>query len=447
MIVDENNLKGGITPFVLTKLIEKHQSETSERYKLLYDYYEGKHRILNRNRSYKNAANNRIVMNHAKYIVDMTRGYLVGNPIVYSVDSEFDIEKIKDRYAEQDIASLDSEIVRDMCIYGRAYELVYADENAKPCSVRLAPEKTFVCYSQNAKCEPLFGVYYFKRYDLSGLCIGSEVRVYDDSFEYIYTGASDGFSGLHLKDTKTHYFFGVPIIESQNDIEAQGDYEQSISLIDAYNCLLSDRVNDKEQFVNAILFLRNCDIDSRQAKELREQGILLGDDDSMAEYLSKSLSESDTKVLRDDIKDDIHRLSHVPDLSDESFGNNLSGVAIKYKLLGFEQHIKNKERRLMQSLRERFRLYNNFYAALNAMEEVPTHRVDISFTYNLPANNLEIAQMISYLNENVTNETLIGQLDFIVDPKEEDELMKSEKESEKQAMMDEHSTLMEGGGF
>ena len=72
------------------------------------------------------------------------------------------------------------------------------------------------------------------------------------------------------------------------------------------------------------------------------------------------MTEADIKVLRDDLKQDIHKFSMVPDLSDESFGGNLSGVAIKYKLLGFEQHIKNKERYFTRSLRERFRLYNNF---------------------------------------------------------------------------------------
>lgn len=37
-------------------------------------------------------------------------------------------------------------------------------------------------------------------------------------------------------------------------VEAQGDFEQVVSIIDAYNIVMSDRVNDKEQFVDAILF-------------------------------------------------------------------------------------------------------------------------------------------------------------------------------------------------
>ena len=143
--------------------------------------------------------------------------------------------------------------------------------------------------------------------------------------------------------------------------------------------------------------------------------------------LSKVLNEADTKVLRDDIKDDIHRLSHVPDLSDESFGNNLSGVAIKYKLLGFEQHVKNKERNFAKTLRKRLEIYNNFLVTLNAMKEVPSHRVDIGFTYNLPANELEIAQMINYLKGLASDETLLERLPFITDAKEEVEIARREQ--------------------
>lgn len=426
MIIDEEIISGGITPFILAKLIEKHEQEC-ERYRRLYNYYIGEHKIKSRTKTAKAAANNKIVCNHAKYITDMTQSYLTGNPITYAASEGIDIEPLKNAYLEQDIASLDSELVKNMSIYGKAYELIYANEESKPRSVILNPANTFVCYSQSAEEKRLFGVYYYKRYDLDGYCTGTVCRVYDDSYIYTYTGLSDSYSGLTLHDTLPHYFFDVPIIEYRNNTETQGDFEQLISAIDAYNKLQSDRINDKEQFVNSILFLVDCEIDSEQAKNLMEERILMGFNGATAQYLSKVLNEADTKVLRDDLKDDIHRLSHVPDLSDESFGNNLSGVAIKYKLLGFEQHVKNKERNFARSLRKRFELYNNFLVTLNSMKEIPTHRVDVVFTYNLPANELEISQMINNLKGLATDETLLDRLPFISDAKEEAENVRKEQ--------------------
>lgn len=426
MIIDEELIAGGITPSMLAKLIEKHE-HTRGRYRKLYSYYKGEHAIKSRAKLMKGAANNKIVANHAKYIVDMTQSYLTGNPVTYAASDKYNIEPLKNSYLEQDIPSLDSELVKNMGIYGRAYELIYANENCQPRSVRLSPENTFVCYSQSAEENPLFAVYYYKRYNLDGYCTGTVCRVYDDANVYIYNGLNDSYAGLTLKSQEPHYFGYVPIIEYRNNAEKQGDFEQLISLIDAYNTLQSDRVNDKEQFVDAFLFLTNIDIDSEQAQKLREERILMGYEGATAQYLSKVLNEADIKVLRDDIKDDIHRLSHVPDLSDESFGNNLSGVAIKYKLLGFEQHIKNKERCFAKSLRKRFELYNAFLTKRGSMEYVPTHRIDVVFTYNLPANNLETAQMINNLNGLVSQETLVGQLDFVGDPKEETELARQEQ--------------------
>lgn len=269
-----------------------------------------------------------------------------------------------------------------------------------------------------------------------GYCRGAVCQVYTDTLIYTYKSNIDSWAGMSLESTARHYFGAVPLIEYRNNEERQGDFEQLISLIDAYNILQSDRVNDKEQFVDAFLFLVNCDIDDEQARKLRRERILMGYDGAAAEYLSKVLNEADIKVLRDDLKDDIHRLSHVPDLSDESFGNNLSGVAIKYKLLGFEQHVKNTERNFTRSLRKRFELYNKFLALKSCMQAVPTHRVDIVFTYNLPANELEVAQMISYLQGLASNETLLDQLSFVGDAKEEAELAKKEQAESQRATMD-----------
>ncbi len=58
----------------------------------------------------------------------------------------------------------------------------------------------------------------------------------------------------------------------------------------------------KEQFVDAFLFLTGIDLDSEQAKKLREERILMGYEGAAAQYLSKVMSESDIEVLKDSLK-------------------------------------------------------------------------------------------------------------------------------------------------
>ena len=220
------------------------------------------------------------------------------------------------------------------------------------------------------------------------------------------------------------------MIAYKNNPEILGDFEPVISLIDAYNLLQSDRVNDKEQLVDAILCMYGMDFDDKQAEMLKDSRMLANIPvDGRVEYLVKTLQEADVDVLRKNIENDIHKISMVPNMSDENFVGNSSGVAIRYKLLAFEQNVKNKERYMEKGLMERFELYNNYLHTISQMEIVPIEEVDAVFTRNLPSNDYEISQMINNLADFVDSETLISQLSFIKDASEIVEAKKKEDEA------------------
>lgn len=426
MIIDEEIFKDGMTDRILAKLIARH-TLNAERFDKLWNYYTGKHAICERRRSSDNIANNRIVCNHAKYIVDIAKSYLVGNPVSYTCSDGYSIEAVKNSFIVQDMPSIDAELEKTMSIYGKAYELIYADEDSQPRSVSLPPSNTFIVYGAGVGENPLYGIHYYKKRDIDSSVTGVCCVVCDSSMIYTYENDADSYEHMRLTNKQRHYFGSMPMVEYRNNEEKQGDFEQLIPLIDAYNILESDRVNDKEQFVDAFLFLSGIDLDSEQAKKLREERILMGYEGAKAEYLAKVMSESDIEVLKDALKTDIHRFSMIPDLSDRTFGSNLSGVAIKYKLMGFEQHVRNKERYFAKSLKKRFELYVNFLSLKGAMEYVPIHRVDVVFTRNLPVNELEVSQMVRNLAGIATSETLLSQLSFVGDPKEEAQLAAKER--------------------
>ena len=119
MVIDEETIKDGLDSKILSLLIERHR-QGIDRLNRLNDYYLGRHDILNRVRSGDKIANNRIICNHAKYIVDMAKSYLVGNPITYSCSENYNIDAVKNCYDEQDMASLDAELEKEMSICGRA---------------------------------------------------------------------------------------------------------------------------------------------------------------------------------------------------------------------------------------------------------------------------------------------------------------------------------------
>ena len=140
------------------------------------------------------------------------------------------------------------------------------------------------------------------------------------------------------------------------------------------------------------------------------------------------MDENGVEILRKAIKEDIYMFSHVPNLSDENFVGNSSGVAMEYKLLGLEMLTKVKERNYKKGLRKRIRLYCNFLGmkaiALEAGSITP------SFSRSLPKNLQELAGIVYNLKDVVSMKTLLKLLPFVEDPDFEiEEVQKQADES------------------
>ena len=420
-----------ITNQILNDVID-YNEKYKDRYKRLLYYYIGKHDITGRIKDDTNI-NNKVMVNHAKYITDTNVGYLLGNPVDYQVGNDeegkplYNIDPILDAYKKQTINDLDTEIAKDVSIYGLQYEYVYANDEAEPKSCEIANENAIIVYDDTVEHKKLFGLIYrpvregesFKYWDI--IYVDKEKEIHYKSTDKTLT--KDG-------DEKPHAFGDVPLICYKNNPEFLGDFETVISLIDAYNLLQSDRVNDKEQLVDAILCMYGFDFDDKQAEQLKTSRMLANIPvEGKAEYLIKTLQEGDVDILRQTIEKDIHKISMTPNMSDENFVGNSSGVAIRYKLLAFEQNIKNKERYMEKGLMERFSLYNNFLVTRSKMEKVPVEEVDAVFKRNLPSNDFEISQMINNLSDYLSAETLVSQLSFVKDASEEVELKRVEDEA------------------
>ena len=165
---------------------------------------------------------------------------------------------------------------------------------------------------------------------------------------------------------------------------------------------------------------------SEAMKELKEHRLLELPEGSKAEYITRTFDENGVEVLRKAIKHDIYTFSHVPDLSDENFAGNTSGVAMEYKLMGLEMITKTKSRYYQQGLKKRIRLYCN-YLNLKNYALNPTS-IMVTFKRGLPKNMLELSQIVSNLDGRVSQKTLISQLPFVEDPDGELEVRKREKE-------------------
>ncbi len=409
----------------------------------LNGYYEGRHAILNRQKA-EGLSNNRIAVNFASYIADLTSAYLTGSPVKYTAPEGVDIKSLLDVLKKADSATQDSDLALDAAVFGTCYELVYmsSDPKPEPRLARLSPLNTFVVYDDTVEQNPVFAVYYYPVKDKNGNLTKYKGSYYTDSESCDFTLTPSLALIPSDKKPERHYFGAVPINEIYNDGRRSGDFEQVTSLIDAYNTLQSDRVNDKEQFVDAILLISGAilgDTDSEKDetyRAIREHRVMELNDGATAQYLARQFDEGSVEVLQRRIEQSIHKISKTPDMSDENFASNVSGVAMRYKLLPLEERTTVKERYFAEGLRYRLMLLQNV-AEITGSAKVDISEIEIKFSRSLPVNELEIAQTAQALSGIVPQETILSMVPAVTDVEaamEKLELEKQEAAERQQAM-------------
>ena len=424
--LDRELMPDGIpTSEILEYCIKQHQG-TLARLNKLSDYYDGKQDISNRTFGNPNIPNHKIVANHAKYIVDIATGFLVGNPIAYSGSQ---VDKILDEYSRMDIISHDTELEKDLSVFGIGYELMYlapVDEGDTEIRIKsIDPRGIFLVTDDTVDKNPLFGVHYQQRFKLDGSLNYYLINVYTEDKIFTYHAKGLSKSQMTLFEESEHYFGAVPVVEYRNNEERQGDFEQQISQFDAYNLLQSDRINESEQRVNSILFIKGFTLGENNLTH--DSIIETTEKDSDLKWLIKEIKEADNEVLRQSLLDDIHKFSYIPSMTDEHFAGNVSGEAMKYKLFGLLQLLSIKTRYMSKSLRKRLELMRNILNTKGSNIDISD--VKITFKPNLPINTNDLASIINQLKGILPLETLIGWLPDIDDPAEQ--LQKLEEEQSK----------------
>lgn len=421
---------------LIFKLIRKHTQERS-RLRDLKKYYMGDHAILKHERRNKNAPNFKTVANHAKDIADTSTGYFMGNPIKYNNTAESDLEPLLEAFDGAEIDQVDAQNALNMAIYGRAYEYIYAKEGLTELdSTSVDPENVFLVYDDSIERKALFAVYYYEIKDDTKDATKYQAEVFTQNLHYHIVLRDSSIGTTQNEKVEEHNLGQIPIIEYRNNHFSIGDYEQQISLIDAYNSLMGNRVNDKEQAVESILVLYGAQLadnleDAREAMSiLAEEGLLELPADAKADFLKNALDENATEILRKALKEDIYTFSHVPNLIDKNFAGNSSGVAMEFKLLGLEMITKTKEANYKRGLRQRIAIFAHYLGMQQIALEA--HSIVPQFSRGLPKNLLELSQIINNLEGKVSLRQLISLLPFVEDPDAELEELEEEKEKNKE---------------
>lgn len=416
------------------KRFDDYRMTELPRLQKLFDYYDGKHEINNKGNRTKDKADAKVISGYAEYISTIATAYFIGKPISYTADDGIsDYKKLSEYLATEEEQKINFELAINGSIFGKAYELVYIDSLKQLKHKCLDTRDVFVIRDGTID-QNIIGAIRFGVETITSTEYEVTLEVYDkvNMTTYKYK-VSDKWSAKDLNNAKNpvlgpkpHGFKSVPIIEYANNKSCKGDFEKVITYIDAYDTAVSTSLDDLTDFSDAYLVIKNMSAtNSDDINDLKKNKVFLIEGDGDAYWLLKQVNDTYSQNVKDRINADIHKFSFTPDMGDEKFSGNTSGVALEFKLLPLEHLGSQKEMYFKDALNKRLQLIIE-YLNLNIK---PT-QIQKVFTRSLPRNLKEISEVMRNLSGILSEESIISLFPGVEDAKTELEKKKSEEEQQ-----------------
>jgi len=113
-----------------------------------------------------------------------------------------------------------------------------------------------------------------------------------------------------------------------------------------------------------------------------------------ASFIHKEYDTAGVEAYKNRLYKNIHTLSRTPDVSDESFAGNASGVAMRYKQLGVIQQAKTKRRMFERGLSVLYGIVETLEHAVSGLWDIDSNDIKFTFHDNLPTDDVETIQAL-----------------------------------------------------
>ncbi len=425
--IDKEELTAEKIRKILPQILREHDKNVSE-IEYLYEYYKGKQPILNKTKIVRPEINNKVLENHAFEIVEFKKAYVYGEPVQYVQKGEKENEKINPNISElnrfmesEDKSSLDKEIAEWQYICGTGYRWVDADEDDEmeeddaPFEIRTAdPRTTFVVYSSGIKGEQLFSGHYSyfseniqTKDNTSYMNKYRIITIYTNKFVCKFKDTLDNaelellLQEIPINNATSKFvkeypliYHGHRIIEYPLNQARIGLIELVMSSLNAINQIKSDDLDGIDQFVQSLLVFVNQDVDASELAELLALGAIkinssTPEKPADLKLLVNQLMHSETKIVTDDLYNNVLTICGIPRLNDKPSGGD-TGQA---RLLGegwtmADERAKQDELAFKKSERKFLKTILSICKGKEKLKNLRISDIDIKFTRNKSDNLL-----------------------------------------------------------
>lgn len=400
----------------------------------LGNYYDGENQIIKQG-AVVDRPNYSINVNMAKYIIDVATAYTFGIPVQYTTENENEtqiLEKLKYILKNCNDNEVDFQQGGDMATYGVSYQLVLALQGKEKIEDRirikyLNPLQTFYVVDNTIMENPVCAVYTYNYIENNQQ--KTRVYVYDNVDLYVFNGSGGLISNLEYQEP--HNMGTIPIIQCLNNDDAFSDIQCITDLLDSLSLVVSNNTDDLQSIANAILCASGGTLSDEAIAQINKHKTANLPVGAKMEWVVKSLNPEATKQQIDYLLNFIFQIAQVPDLTDEAFGGNQSGVAMQYKLWGLNQLWVTKTTKYEKALYYRLKILLHLLQYQFESNVALLDNIIITFSKNLPADNSSMLQMVQALKDIVSTKTLLKQIPIVEDV--EAELEELDAQAEKNA--------------
>jgi len=400
-------------------------------YDKIYDYcVTGKSEAYSEYKHNPKRSNLKVRTNFIKKFIKEEVSYLLSNKPTYisKSDNSKEVEFVNFKLSHWN-KNHDKMLLRDMLSYGSVFELYYTTELGEELlfnSKIVSPRDGYLLTDDFGNSK-MFLRFYKKKFDTK-----QYIDIYTPDFIY---HVDDSFS--QVSEPSENMFGEVPVKVGHVSAYKEHDtlFNELKDLQDAYETNLSDIVNEISDYRLAYLIMLGCSVNYKDKDEfgktdldyMKEKGIINADEkDVIIKFLTKDINDTFVQNTLEALKKNIS--NHID--THEKLQSNTSGSALRNRLIGLEQRVRDSEGSMKNIIQGRMYF---LFKLFNKLENINYDYRDISikFTLNIPQDDLLMAQTLSQfgIGENISLKTALTQLSFVNNPDQEIKLIEDYKKN------------------
>ena len=406
--VDESNLVNELN----SALVYHVQNMLQEEF--LYWYSRGIHPILGRKKNIREDILNIVQVNTAAEIVDFKNGYLLQKPCAYigrRKGVQTKVKKLNEYLYRSGKSEADNKTADWFHRVGKGVLFVEPndDENVPFKAYALDPRSAFVVYSLRPGNKPVMGVNFVTRdgramfdvftermvYHLSGATKGKIITT-EKNCDYLVTAVS-------IDSSEPNVLGYIPIIEYRYNSVNTSAFELAIPLLDEINNITANACDGVEQFIQSLAIAVNCEFpEDTTITDIRRAGMIalrsVGENKADFKVLSEQLDQTQTKVLIDNLREEVLRICAMPNRSNGGSTYDTTGAAIlaSYGWYQADCSARNTEDLFRESNRQFDRIVIEILRRKGLLE-IDFNDIELNFPHGETANIQSKAQAFQTL--------------------------------------------------